>query len=263
MSNLFDEYYAYLSEKKSKFRGPVKVTSNTLSVAGSLVLREDTNIPAIKVAGSLKHLGSIKAEIVKIAGSLEVKNDLEAENVSVTGSLFVGNNLTVNNLFKIAGSANIKGNVKGGRVKIAGKLKATDVECDYFRSSGKVILRKLKADEVFIELHSSTCHINVIEGNDIEVRLQEEDEEDTVTRIISRALSILFECFSLETLEKEGKLYSSKIKGKNIYLENTVCELVEGDFVEIGPGCEIDKVVYKYELIGHPESRVKESVKIS
>lgn len=263
MSNLFDKYYAYFCAKKSKCRDSVKVTSDILSVAGSLILREDTNIPVIKVAGSLKHMGNIKAETVKVAGRLEVKNNLEAESISVAGNLFVGNNLTANNLFKIAGSADVKGSIKGGKVKVAGRLKAADVECEYFRSSGKVILEKLKADEVFIELRSSKCHINIIEGNDIEVKLQEEYEEDTVARIISKTLSALFECFSLEALEREGKLYSSRIKGRNVYLENTVCEIVEGDFVEIGPGCEISKVVYKCDLTVHPEARVKESIKVS
>ncbi|RLE82057.1 MAG: hypothetical protein DRJ52_02895 [Thermoprotei archaeon] len=263
MSELFDEYYTVLKSKRGRLTAARNVVygGEVLKVAGSLVLREDTEVSVLKVAGSLKHMGNIKAKEVKVSGRLEVKGFLKADVVKVAGSLFVGGDLIVNNVVKVAGSAKVGETVVGGDVKVAGSLKTSRIKCSVFKSSGSIRAEDLLAKEVYIRLHSSVCRISNIRADVIEVKLREE-EEWSLGEFVVRALSSFLECFDVD-LEREGRLYSEKIAGRDVYLENTTCRLVEGDCVEIGPECDIDKVVYKVDVSVHPSSKVRKIKKMT
>jgi hypothetical protein len=51
------------------------------------------------------------------------------------------------------------------------------------------------------------------------------------------------------------------IEGDDIYLENTVAEIVRGNSVEIGPGCTIGLVEYANKFSKDKDSTVKKETK--
>ncbi|MFL6517173.1 MAG: cytoplasmic protein, partial [Bacillus sp. (in: firmicutes)] len=62
--------------------------------------------------------------------------------------------------------------------------------------------------------------------------------------------------------KEAGSLSAKVIEGDDIYLENTKADIVRGNKVKVGPGCQIGVVEYRNELTHNPKATIKTKTKI-
>ena len=67
---------------------------------------------------------------------------------------------------------------------------------------------------------------------------------------------------SAERLRKEILTNLERIADDEIYLENTTAQIVRGDTIELGPGCEIELAEYKNSFKVNKDSAVAEHKKV-
>ena len=58
-----------------------------------------------------------------------------------------------------------------------------------------------------------------------------------------------------------GSLAAKVIEGDDIYLENTTADMVRGNKVKIGPGCQIGVVEYRDDFTHDPKATIKTTTK--
>ncbi len=153
----------------------------------------------------MKILGEAKAQSVRASGSLKV-----------IGPIYVADSLS------ISGSVRTKEVVSENIVDVHGSL----------NTEGEVKSRIFK-----MNIGRSTSEVRGgIQADEIDIVGEKKEIEGIV----------LFGFVLFGRKRQLGRLYTSDIvaKGK-VHLENTICENVTGDIVEIGPRCEVkNKIRY-------------------
>jgi cytoskeletal protein CcmA (bactofilin family) len=137
--------------------------------------------------------------------------------------------------------------LSGDTATIKGSIAVNgDVEYETFDSSGSFEIKGLlTADTVKIALSFGHSTAEEIGGSKITVK--------------KGAWLIPFTNISLS--KKEGFLTAKVIEGDEIYLENTTADVVRGNHVKIGPGCQIGLVEYTNAFTHDSSSTVKTNTK--
>ncbi|CRK85401.1 cytoplasmic protein [Neobacillus massiliamazoniensis] len=203
-----------------------QVESSVFHVYGTCEARENLSTGSAKILGEAKIKGNVEAEETLIMGSMAIDGKAILKKMKVFGALEVGESLSGNEA-TIKGSISVKG----------------DVEYETFESSGGFDIKGLlNADTIKIALRYGESKAEEIGGGNITVKRK-------------RNSFIPF-------VGEEGSLAAKVIEGDDVYLENTRAEVVRGNKVNIGPGCQIGLVEYTNDFSENANSTVKMTKKI-
>lgn len=180
-------------------------------------------------------------------GKSEVNGDVKTDRVEVNGFAAV-NGHTETKRLKVSGKANMGGNISGDEVIIEGHVTAKgDCEAETFRLKGGFSLDGLlNAGNIDIQLYGN-CRVKEIGGEIINVREGHQDFRNFI--------KMFFQSFAT-------KLTTDTIEGDDIHLDYTTANVVRGNNITIGPGCDIDLVEYQGTYHQHEEAKVHDCKKI-
>jgi len=214
-----------------------------ISIRGEGTIVTDVESSAFHVYGTSEAVKNVKTGSVKVFGEAEVKMDMESQETLVMGTLMVGGNAHLKRI-KILGLLEVGERLTGDEANIKGSISVNgDVEYETFDSSGGFEIKGLlTADIIKVGLRFGQSSAEEIGGGKITVKKKSN---------------------SLLPFGKEiGSLIAKVIEGDEIYLENTKADIVRGNKVKIGPGCQIGVVEYRNELIHDPKATIKTKTKI-
>lgn len=214
-----------------------------VSIRGEGTIVNDVESSSFHVYGTSETVENLKTGSVKIYGEAEVKMNMEAEDTLVMGTMRVGGHAHLKKV-KILGLLEVGEGLTGDVANIKGSISVNgDVEYETFDSSGGFEIEGLlTADTIKVGLRFGQSCANEIGGGKITVK--------------KRSNSLL--PFGKEV----GSLIAKVIEGDDIYLENTKVEMVRGNKVKIGPGCQIGVVEYRDDFTYDPKSTIKTTTKI-
>lgn len=200
------------------------LTSNgTLKVKGSLQGEQ------LRANGKFNVEGSLAGEQLRVDGGMKIKGDLRAEHVDIHGMLTVGGSafgetLETDGGLKLGGNAEFETFKVHGGFQVGGMLNAGNLD-------------------IFM---AAVCRAKEIGGERIQVR----------KKLSTRNLLALF------SPSLAVRLTADVIEGDDIDLEETKAEVVRGNSVRIGPGCEIGRVEYKDHYAVDPKATVGSSIQV-
>ncbi len=182
------------------------------------------------IRGACKVGGDVVATILKIGGSMKVTGSVRSELIRVKGALKVEGNVSAANL-RIAGATKILGSIDSAEeIFVQGVLSCqSDILSAAFNLQGAVNVKNTLRARDFTAKLGGRSAVKYLEAVTVRVR--------------SGGGS------------RNSELIAKKISAKDVYLEDTVAELVEADKVIIGKGCTINEV-RAGELEVHKDSRV-------
>lgn len=214
-----------------------------ISIRGEGKIVNDVECSAFHVYGTSEIVENATAGSVKILGEAEVNGNMVAEETLIMGTMAVGGNALLKKI-KIFGTLDVEGRLGGEEATIKGAISVNgDVEYETFDSSGGFEIKGLlNADLIKIALRFGESTAEEIGGGKI-----------TIKRKRNSLLPFVGE---------EGSLTAKVIEGDDIYLENTKAEIVRGNKVKIGPGCQIGLVEYTSDFTEDANSKIKLSRKM-
>ena len=214
-----------------------------VSIRGEGTIVNDVESSTFHVYGTSEAVENLKTGSVKIFGEAEVKMNMEAEDTLVMGSMMIGGNAHLKKI-KILGLLEVGQRLTGDEANIKGSIAVNgDVEYDTFDSSGGFEIKGLlTADTIKVGLRFGQSSAEEIGGGKITVK--------------KRSNSLL--PFGKEV----GSLVAKVIEGDDIYLENTKADMVRGNIVKIGPGCQIGVVEYRDDFTQDPKATIKTTTQI-
>ncbi|WHY67349.1 cytoplasmic protein [Neobacillus sp. SuZ13] len=214
-----------------------------ISIRGEGTIMTDVECSAFNVYGTSEAAENVKTGSVKVFGEAEVKRNMEAKDTLVMGTMMVGGNAHMKKI-KILGLLEVGEGLTGDEANIKGSIAVNgDVEYETFDSSGGFEIKGLlTADTIKVGLRFGQSSAEEIGGGKITVK--------------KRSNTLL--PFGKEI----GFLSAKVIEGDDIYLENTKADIVRGNKVKIGPGCQIGVVEYRDDFTHDSKAAVKITTKI-
>lgn len=242
---------------------------NVVSISGSGKIVGDLNCEKFRISGSGKVDGSITTNDFGISGSGKVTRDLKCSKGSISGSGKIEGSV-YGGTFTISGSGTVEGNFKGdefiinGSGKVGGRISGTSVKLSGAVSVGQGIEGEI------IDIRGSLRTNNMVNGDQVNVEIggRTEIEEIGATKVtvskgiqgrgmVSRFFLKLFGGNDFDYLT------AKTIEADEIYLENTIAEVVRGGKIVIGPGCKIKKIEYSENFeVKSETSIIDETIKI-
>jgi cytoskeletal protein CcmA (bactofilin family) len=214
-----------------------------ISIRGEGTIVNDVESSTLHVYGTSEAAENLKTGSVKIIGEAEVKGNMEAQETLIMGTMMVGGKAHLKKI-KIFGLLEVGERLTGDEANIKGSISVNgDVEYETFDSSGAFEIKGLlTADTIKVGLRFGQSSAEEIGGGKITVK--------------KRSNSLL--PFGKEV----GSLSAKVIEGDDIYLENTKAEIVRGNKVKIGPGCQIGVVEYRNDFTHDPKATIKTTTKL-
>jgi cytoskeletal protein CcmA (bactofilin family) len=214
-----------------------------ISIRGEGTIVNEVECSSFHVYGTSEPVDNVKTGSVKIFGEAAVKMNMDAQDTLVMGTLMVGGKAHLKKM-KILGLLEVGEGLTGDEANIKGSISVNgDVEYETFDSSGGFEIKGLlTADTIRVGLRFGQSSAEEIGGGKITVK--------------KRSNSLL--PFGKET----GTLVAKVIEGDDIYLENTKADMVRGNQVNIGPGCQIGVVEYCDDLTHDPRATIKTKTKV-
>lgn len=214
-----------------------------ISIRGEGMIVNNVESATYHIYGTSEAVENVKTGSVKVFGEAEVKGNMEAQDTLVMGTMMVGGNAHLNKI-KIFGLLEVGERLTGDEANIKGSISVNgDVEYETFDSSGGFEIKGLlTAETIKVGLRYGQSSAEEIGGGKITVK--------------KRSNSLL--PFGKEV----GSLIAKVIEGDDIYLENTKADIVRGNQVKIGPGCQIGVVEYRDDFTHDPKATIKTTTKI-
>ncbi|OCT10802.1 hypothetical protein A8709_22825 [Paenibacillus pectinilyticus] len=205
------------------------------------------NFQVAKIEGLGRIDGDVTCTDFNVNGRAEVNGNISTETTEMKGTLTIQGDLKSKRA-RIYGRAKIEGHFAGENLEINGYTSITgNCEAEKFTANGRLQVGTLNADTILITLHGY-CKIGEIGGERIQIRKQAGID-------LARWLKIL-------PLAIGNQLTAQTIEGDHIYLEYTTADVVRGQQITIGPGCEIGRIEYTSKLVQDKRSKVKHSEKV-
>ncbi|MDU4891154.1 MAG: polymer-forming cytoskeletal protein [Clostridium sp.] len=242
---------------------------NVVSISGSGKIIGDLNCERFRISGSGKVDGSITTNDFGISGSGKVTRDLKCARGSISGSGKVEGSV-YGGSFTISGSGVVEGNFKGdeftinGSGKVGGRISGTAVKLYGAVSVGQGIEGEI------IDIRGSLRTNNMVNGDQVSIEVggRTEIEEIGATKVtVSKGIQGrgLVSRFFLKMFG--GKdfdyLVAKTIEADEIYLENTIADVVRGGKIIIGEGCKIKKIEYSDSFeVKSETSIIDETIKL-
>ena len=242
---------------------------NVVSISGSGKVIGDIICEKFRISGAGKVDGGITAGEFNISGAGKVTKDIKCVIGSISGvgkiegSVYGGN-------FSISGSSMIAGNFNGdeftisGAGKVGGRIKSTKV-----RILGSSYVGEGVEGEV-IDIKGELKTSGMVNGDQINIdiggRIEIDEIGATKVTILNKNQyvgGILRFFIKLFRSNKHNSLVSKIIEADEIYLENTIVDVVRGGKIVIGEGCKIKKVEYSDTLeVNSENSVIDEAIKL-
>lgn len=227
------------------------------SVMGSGDLHGNLRTQILKINGSGDIEGNVSADEIIINGSGDLMKNVECRLLKINGSGTVCGDVRADEIM-ISGSGDIEGNVRAEQVIIsgAGEIEG-NCECEKFIGKGSFTVGGfLNSEDVEITL-SSSCEIEEIGASKVTVTRGDRfmrGEQFTGGGFFNKV-------FKFAT-SMVGTLDCRVIEANEIYLEYTEVDIVRGNTVIIGEGCEIGTIEYRDICEINPEANVDKVIKI-
>lgn len=196
---------------------------------------------------------------LKVRGSLIRREDISSSFVDVFGHLKVHGSVTTGRL-KVSGECSITGPCLATKVENIGSLRMYTLQAEHIRSSGYLAVTEEMNTLTFLgegavrlnSLHAKE-YITIVLGSSCTA-----DELSTDGSLRVKRPSLLLK----RLMGPFRKLTCRLIQGAEIELEYTRAELVCGDEIRIGPGCDIREIRYSGSLHVDPKSKVGKTAHI-
>jgi cytoskeletal protein CcmA (bactofilin family) len=191
----------------------------------------------LKIRGTASSSGGIFRNVF-IQGEGVVEGDVECTKLKVMGNLNIRGQLKSKEV-RIMGTSEIEGNCQCEDMRLTGDVRIQgDCSAESFRSSGGFTIDGLlNAGRIEIRPYGP-AKVSEIGGDSIRVKLP-------------------FRVFSgYKTLTVDV------IEGDEIHLEQTKANIVRGNKVYVGHGCEINSVEYKEDFQQSKKSTVGQATKV-
>ena len=242
---------------------------NVVSISGSGKIVGDLNCEKFRISGSGKVEGSITANDFGISGSGKVTRDLKCSRGTISGSGKVEGSV-YGGCFTINGSGTVEGNFKGdeftinGSGKVGGRISSTSVKLYGAVTVGHGI------EGETIDIRGALRTNSMVNGDEviIEIGGRTEIEEIGATKVIvSKGIQgrgtvsrFIFKLFGGKDFEY---LTTRTIEADEVYLENTIADVVRGGKIVIGEGCKIKKIEYGESFeVKSETSSIEETIKL-
>jgi len=213
-----------------------------VSIRGEGTIESSVECSVFHVYGTSEALENVKTGSVKVIGESEVKGNMESSDMLVMGTLAIDGKAALEKM-KILGTLEVAERLSGEVANIKGSISVGgDVEYEKFDLSGGFEIKGL--------LNADTINIGLRFG------------ESTTEEIGGEKITIKRKTSLLPFVKDEGSLVVKVIEGDEIFLENTKADIVRGNLVKIGAGCQIGRVEYSTDFIQDKNSTVKMSEKI-
>ncbi|HYK75065.1 MAG TPA: cytoplasmic protein [Pseudoneobacillus sp.] len=214
-----------------------------INIRGEGTITTDFDCEIFKTFGTSGILKNGKANKFEIFGETEVHGNLDSQQMKIFGTTEVDGSVHVGKA-KVWGTLEVGKGFYGEEADIKGSLSVKgDAEFETFRSSGAFDIKGL--------LNAGTIEVNVRYG------------QSSANEIGGDKITVKKKRSFFPFMKGEGSLQVKIIEGDDIFLENTIADIVRGNNVQIGSGCEIKMVEYKNSYKVNPESTVVEYKKMS
>lgn len=225
-------------------------------VSGSGRAEGDIECAKLSISGSGRLNGRVEAREVKVSGSGHFAGEVAADDVRASGSAHFEKGLTARQSVKISGGGTVEGLLRAKSATVSGSVKlGGGAECEEMNVSGGFCATGLiNAGTLIIRL-GGDCVAEEIGGDTVVV------VDDRPGRQ-SRPLNLKIFGLDLGRLGPSRSLRCESIEANKVHLESTVAKIVRGGEVEIGPGCEIERVEYSAKLTVDEDAKVGERVKV-
>ncbi|MFD3448746.1 hypothetical protein ACFDTO_29635 [Microbacteriaceae bacterium 4G12] len=215
---------------------------NKVKIRGEGTISDHIDCTSFKTHGSSSVEGNVKTNIFDVFGEAEVRGALHAESSSVYGNLEVYGDAAVKKA-KVRGMMHAHQKLTSEAVDVKGSLLVQgNVEVEQFVSDGSFEINGM--------LNVGTIQVGIRYDN------------STADEIGGEKITARRKFSFLPFTKKESFLVARIIEGDEIDLEYTKAQLVRGNKVRIGPGCEIELVEYHEGYQNTSQSVVKEYKKI-
>lgn len=223
----------------------------------------------VSISGSGKIVGDLTCEKFKISGSGKVTGDLSCVRGNISGSGKIEGSVHGGS-FTISGSGTVLGNFKGdefvinGSGKVGGRISGTNVRLLGAATVGQGIEGEI------IDIRGSLRTNGMVNGDQVNIEIDGRTEIDEIgatkvsvfKSIQGRGILTRF-IYSLFVGKDYGYLFTKSIEADEIYLENTIADVVRGNRIIIGKGCKIKKIEYSESLeVKNDTSIIEETIKL-
>ncbi|MBO5879754.1 MAG: hypothetical protein J6Q68_04320 [Clostridia bacterium] len=233
-----------------------------ISGSGSICAGEYTE--AVKISGSGKLCGNIKCKGFSSRGTVKGSGDIISDGTastsgytSIYGSLKATEDVTASGTTKIGGAITSEKNISA-----SGTLKCgSDIKCEKFKMSGSLTVNGgIEAEEIKTSGKVTCCGFINAESTEIGFSYC----ENTVYGIGGANVSVHYKNEIFAALPVISKLLSlhklriiDSIEGDIVSLSGVIAPKVTGRVVNIGAGCEIERVFYSESITIDPHATVK------
>lgn len=217
-----------------------------VKIVGEGAIVGDAVCEKLNCVGTLEVAGALTAEKINIVGTCDIKGELQGGSLKTSGTVAAGGITRLREL-SVAGTFDSKDHVYGEEIKLRGMLQ-TPGDCEAEKLTAQGIFEiggLLNAGQLDIHLYRD-CRAREIGGGHIIVRKAK----------WLNPLRLFFKPSS------NARLTVSVMEGDHIYIENTIADIVRGNRVVVGPGCEIGLVEYKDFFEQRKEAIVKDKRKV-
>jgi cytoskeletal protein CcmA (bactofilin family) len=241
--------------KNLKTSGSARVSGgdyDEVRVSGSAHIDGDVTCNSMRISGSAHINGAIKAGECKVSGSARISGTLDTRRINISGSCNADKDLAAAEEIVISGGVKVGGGMKAKSIKLSGSVKVgAGIECEEMEVSGAFVVSGLiNAGKLLAKL-AGKSEADEIGGEEIIVTRGNSVRPFTVFGVDIAAFTGL-----------RGTLTVNAVEGSRVHLENTYAKAVRGETVEIGAGCEIERVEYSGTLSVDDSAKVGERVKI-
>jgi Integral membrane protein CcmA involved in cell shape determination len=200
----------------------------------------------VSIVGEGKLIGRTECDSFGCTGNSVVEGDLVAKKLRVMGELEVDGDLKSREA-KVTGEIKVKGSAQGDSLNVPGGSFSIEGDCEFEEMTVKGMIRAgglLSADRMELRLFGGSS-ASEIGGGHILIKQSK-----------AMKLKKMFAAHPNEVIK------AGTIEGDVIELENTAADVVRGNRVSIGLGCEIGRVEYRDELKLDRRAKVGEQIRI-
>lgn len=212
-----------------------------ISIRGDGNILTDVDCTILKVFGNCEAFENVKTGSVMVFGEAEIKGNMSANEMLILGNMVIGGKSELKKI-KILGTLDSGEDLSGDVADIKGSLSVKgDVEYeDFVLNGGLVVTGLLNADKIKIVLRFGESTLEEIGGGKITIKRKS-----------------AFLPFG----DNDASLSVKVIEGDEIFIENTKADVVRGNKVKVGSGCQIGLVEYTKDFTQEGSAIVKMSNK--
>ena len=228
-----------------------------VKISGSAKIEGSVRCRSFACHGATKGEGDLSCrEEFRSSGSTHIVGAVRAGSVRASGALKCSA-LSAEGEVQLSGGSDVEGRLSGGSIHSSGALKVGGgIEAENFRSSGKLVCGGLlNAETVELFVGMETSSVAAIGGSTVRVKERLEGH-------IFPGAGFGGFGFPWGKSAKCSLTVTESIEADDIELSNTLCPLVSGRRVVVGPGCRIDLVRYSESIEVDPAAQVGRQEKI-